>query len=190
MGEDPLDLNRRQGRETRPLHGDIRTHLPYLIDGVNADELTLAVEVGGYYHLVGFLRLGLDILDECLVCGHLHDVGVDELPRLHVLPLLVLVREVHLEYMALQADAPHLVPVSFKRVNGVARLVQWLRLAIREDGRDAPGRSVLFRNDKLHAFPSLSIGLHSANTRIILSQIPSSDLPTSAHHAGMRTPHV
>ena len=106
MGEGPLDLSGRQGREAGAAHGadQLGVLLGRQVEGLQTDELALAVEVGGDDEAGGVGRQLLDGPHHRLGGLGLDQRSVDELPRLDLAPLGELRREVHLDHVALE---PH-----------------------------------------------------------------------------------
>ena len=88
VGEGVGDLRLREGGVARPRHRRRGVHLAAARQRVGADELALAVEVGGDDDGVGLLRQVLQRADDVLLLGQLLDGRVDEIrQRLHLPPL-------------------------------------------------------------------------------------------------------
>ena len=78
VGEGMGDLRLREGGVARPRHRRRGVHLAAARQRVRADELALAVEVGGDDDGVGLLRQVFQGADDVLLFGQLLDGRVDE----------------------------------------------------------------------------------------------------------------
>ena len=113
MGEGPLDLPRREGREAGAAHRPDQPAvlLSRQVEGFQPDELAFPVEVGGDDEAGGVGGQLLHGTHDRFGGLGLHQGSVDELARFHLAPLGELRREVHLHDVALQPDSSRRFPV-------------------------------------------------------------------------------
>ena len=157
--EGALDLLLGQRRvagalDRRPRDGDLgagddlRVGVDDLLERLEADQLALAVEVGGDHELVGVLGDLADRLDDVLVGRLLDQLRVDQVVQIGLLPVRVALGEGGAEHVALEADR-HLLAVGVRPgverdlVGGVL-----LRRAAAQDVGDLLGRVVLLGDDQ------------------------------------------
>jgi demethylmenaquinone methyltransferase / 2-methoxy-6-polyprenyl-1,4-benzoquinol methylase len=122
----------------------------HLLQGLEADQLALAVEVGGDHHLVGVLGDLADRLDDVLVRGLLDDRGVDEVVEVGFLPVRVALREGRAHHVTLEADGHVLARGVGPRVERHLVGSVGLRRAAAQDVGDLLRRVVLLRDDQAH----------------------------------------
>ncbi len=101
--------------------GELRVDVERLAERLEADQLTLAVEVGRDHDRVGLLGELADRLDDVLVGRLLDELRVDQRLRVGLLPVRVALGEGGIEHVALEADGGVLAARVAPRV--VGRLV-------------------------------------------------------------------
>ena len=76
----------------------------HLLQGLEPDQLALAVEVGRDHQLVGLFGDFLDRFDDVFVGRLLDQLGVDQVVQVRLLPVRVALGEGGAEHVALEAD--------------------------------------------------------------------------------------
>jgi hypothetical protein len=84
--------------------GEAGIRLDDLLQRLEADQLSLAVEVGRDHQVVGVLGDLLDRLDDVLVDRLLDQRRIAQVARIDLLPALVVLRVGGIEHVALEAD--------------------------------------------------------------------------------------
>ena len=128
-----------------------RVGVEHLLQGLEPDQLALAVEVGGDHQLVGLFRQFLDRFDDVFVGRLLDQLGVDQVVQVGLLPVRVALGEGRAEHVALEADR-HVV-VAFGVRPGVERDFEGFVLAVgalAEGLGDLLGAVVLLGDDQSH----------------------------------------
>ena len=92
------------------VRGDVRVDLEHLLERLEADQLALAVEVGCDHDLVRALGELAHGLDHVLVGRLGHELGVDQLVQVGLLPVRVALGEGDAHHVALEPDG-HLLAV-------------------------------------------------------------------------------
>ena len=88
VGEGVVDLRLGEGGVAGAAHGRLRRDLADLVEGIGADELALAVEVGADDDGVGLLGEVLERADDALLGGELLDGSPHEVRQARDLPAL------------------------------------------------------------------------------------------------------
>ena len=119
--EGALDLFLGQGRVAGALDhqaavggalagAELGVGVEHLLQGLEPDQLALAVEVGRDHQLVGLFGDFLDRFDDVFVGRLLDQLGVDQVVQVRLLPVRVALGEGGAEHVALEADR-HVVAV-------------------------------------------------------------------------------
>ena len=115
VGEGALDLLLGQRRVAGALDpqaavggalagAELGIGVEHLLQGLEPDQLALAVEVGRDHQLVGLLGDFLDRFDDVFVGRLLDQLGVDQVVQVGLLPVRVALGEGGAEHVALEAD--------------------------------------------------------------------------------------
>ena len=130
-----------------------RVGVEHLLQGLEPDQLALAVEVGRDHQLVGPFGHFFDRFDDVFVGRLLDQVGVDQIVEIRLLPVRVALGEGGAEHVALQADRHFLVALGVRPgVEGDFVALVFLRAAARraQDLGDFFRAAVLLGDDQSH----------------------------------------
>ncbi len=143
-----LHVRLREGAEAGPLDLQVVPDLPEEVQGLHSDELPLPVEVGGDDDSVLSVHELLEGGGDVLHPHGLHRGDVHELRRVHLVPVVVLVRVVELDDVAAEGGDGVVAATAVEREDGHAPQLRAFQVTLGQDLGDPPSGAVLLCDDQ------------------------------------------